>query len=89
LSVATGVACTPGPKSTSSASAGQAGTLTGEPSGSSRPSPGTGAPTTRSGTWAAVNNDPQFIQVLYYQIGKGPGDNEVDTGRANPFYGES
>jgi hypothetical protein len=202
LSVATGVACTPGPKSVSSASAGQAGTVTGEPSqaghlnlaykpgqatGWSPPytptlgghiasadftwqgkayrvsllpfGPGEGAPdpiyenvpadaTVRfkqtlardwgsyytfrylggldggatftvesygawhgkppnprqpgvavgadlyavyqpgAGSHPAVNSDLQFIQVLYYQIGKGPGDNQVDTGRANPFYGE-
>jgi hypothetical protein len=36
----------------------------------------------------AVNNDLQFIQVVYYQIGTGTGDNLVDTDRANPFYGE-
>jgi hypothetical protein len=36
----------------------------------------------------AVNNDLQFIQVVYYQIGTSPGDNLVDTDRANPFYGE-
>ena len=36
----------------------------------------------------AVNSDLQFIQVVYYQIGTGPGDNLVDTDRANPFYGE-
>ena len=41
-----------------------------------------------AGSHPAVNSDLQFIQVLYYQIGKGPGDNQVDTGRANPFYGE-
>ena len=26
--------------------------------------------------------------MVYYQIGTGPGDNLVDTDRANPFYGE-
>jgi hypothetical protein len=202
LSVATGVACTPGPKSVSSASAGQAGTLTGEPSQAGhlnfdyKPSQATGwsppytptlgghvpaadftwqgqayrvsllpfgqrggapdpvyedvpadatvrfkqtlardwgayytfrylgglgggamftvesygawhgkPPNPRqpgvavgadlyvvyhpgAGSHPAVNSDLQFIQVLYYQIGKGPGDNQVDTGRANPFYGE-
>jgi hypothetical protein len=36
----------------------------------------------------AVNNDLQFIQVVYYQIGTNRGDNLVDTDRANPFYGE-
>ena len=41
-----------------------------------------------AGSHPAVNSDLQFIQVLYYQIGKGAGDNQVDTGRANPFYGE-
>jgi hypothetical protein len=32
--------------------------------------------------------DPQFIQVAYFRIGTGQGDNLVDTDRANPFYGE-
>jgi hypothetical protein len=36
----------------------------------------------------AVSSDLQFIQVVYYQIGTGLGDNLVDTDRANPFYGE-
>ena len=36
----------------------------------------------------AVSSDLQFIQVVYYQIGADPGDNLVDTDRANPFYGE-
>jgi hypothetical protein len=35
-----------------------------------------------------VNSDLQFIQVVYYQIGPGSGDNLVDTDRATPFYGE-
>ena len=35
-----------------------------------------------------VSSDPQFIQVVYFQIGTGHGDNLVNTDRANPFYGE-
>jgi hypothetical protein len=42
----------------------------------------------RSRDRPVINSDLQFIQVAYYRIGMGLGDNLVDTDRANPFYGE-
>jgi hypothetical protein len=41
-----------------------------------------------SGAHPAFNSDLQFIQVLYDQIGMDLRDNQVDTGRADPFYGD-